>query len=146
MIITHDLGTTGNEAALPSNDCPMVLLHRWATAPAWPGRAGSTGSTRLMGGNCEGELPVDGTGRRRPSRCGVLLRADGGRCPGQRGGEHVHPAMVARASRYRADGGIPGLDYLPLRFLPRLAQRVDTTTYDMTPCATARSSSVSDHE
>ena len=27
---------------------------------------------------------------------------------------------VARASRYRAYGGLPGLDYLPSRFLPRL--------------------------
>ncbi|MEQ3553573.1 phosphotriesterase [Pseudonocardia nematodicida] len=31
---------------------------------------------------------------------------------------------VARRSRYRAHGGIPGLDYLPRRFLPRLADRV----------------------
>ena len=27
---------------------------------------------------------------------------------------------VARRSRYRSYGGIPGLDYLPVRFLPRL--------------------------
>jgi 5-phospho-D-xylono-1,4-lactonase len=27
---------------------------------------------------------------------------------------------VARRSRYRSYGGIPGLDYLPARFLPRL--------------------------
>jgi len=32
---------------------------------------------------------------------------------------------VARASRYRAYGGIPGLDYLPVRFLPRLAATLD---------------------
>jgi phosphotriesterase-related protein len=38
---------------------------------------------------------------------------------------------VARASRYRAYGGIPGLDYLPLRFFPRLAQRVDAATYEL---------------
>lgn len=31
---------------------------------------------------------------------------------------------VARASRYRAYGGIPGLDYLPTRFLPRLVERI----------------------
>jgi len=32
---------------------------------------------------------------------------------------------VARASRYRAYGGIPGLDYLPVRFMPRLAAALD---------------------
>jgi phosphotriesterase-related protein len=31
---------------------------------------------------------------------------------------------VARRSRYRAYGGIPGLDYLPARFLPRVRERV----------------------
>lgn len=29
---------------------------------------------------------------------------------------------VARSSRYRAYGGLPGLDYLPTRFMPRLGQ------------------------
>ncbi|MEV7969941.1 hypothetical protein AB0O34_28750 [Sphaerisporangium sp. NPDC088356] len=31
---------------------------------------------------------------------------------------------VARATRYRAYGGLPGLDYLPRRFLPRLEHRI----------------------
>jgi 5-phospho-D-xylono-1,4-lactonase len=31
---------------------------------------------------------------------------------------------VARASRYRAYGGLPGLDYLPRRFVPRLERRL----------------------
>jgi len=31
---------------------------------------------------------------------------------------------VARRSRYRAYGGMPGLDYLPRRFLPRARQRL----------------------
>ncbi|GAA4668654.1 MULTISPECIES: phosphotriesterase family protein [Amycolatopsis] len=31
---------------------------------------------------------------------------------------------VARRGRYRAYGGLPGLDYLPRRFLPRLTRRV----------------------
>jgi 5-phospho-D-xylono-1,4-lactonase len=31
---------------------------------------------------------------------------------------------VARRSRYRAYGGLPGLDYLPERFLPRLRAAV----------------------
>ncbi|PSK96557.1 phosphotriesterase-related protein [Murinocardiopsis flavida] len=31
---------------------------------------------------------------------------------------------VARRSRYRAYGGLPGLDYLPLRFLPRVTAEV----------------------
>ncbi|GAA5133419.1 phosphotriesterase family protein [Pseudonocardia adelaidensis] len=31
---------------------------------------------------------------------------------------------VARRTRYRAYGGLPGLDYLPRRFLPRLAERL----------------------
>ena len=31
---------------------------------------------------------------------------------------------VARRSRYRAYGGMPGLDYLPRRFVPRLQQRL----------------------
>jgi predicted metal-dependent phosphotriesterase family hydrolase len=33
---------------------------------------------------------------------------------------------VARRSRYRAYGGIPGLDYLPVRFLPRVRERLGT--------------------
>jgi phosphotriesterase-related protein len=36
---------------------------------------------------------------------------------------------VARSSRYRSYGGIPGLDYLPLRFMPRLRQVVSERTY-----------------
>lgn len=36
---------------------------------------------------------------------------------------------VARATRYRSYGGIPGLDYLPLRFLPRLAKRLSPGAY-----------------
>ncbi len=31
---------------------------------------------------------------------------------------------VARRTRYRAYGGIPGLDYLPVRFVPRLRERL----------------------
>lgn len=31
---------------------------------------------------------------------------------------------VARSSRYRSYGGLPGLDYLPRRFLPRLMQQL----------------------
>jgi phosphotriesterase-related protein len=31
---------------------------------------------------------------------------------------------VARATRYRAYGGLPGLDYLPRRFLPRLEHHI----------------------
>jgi phosphotriesterase-related protein len=31
---------------------------------------------------------------------------------------------VARRRRYRAYGGLPGLDYLPRRFLPRLVERI----------------------
>lgn len=33
---------------------------------------------------------------------------------------------VARAGRYRAYGGLPGLDYLPRRFVPRLVERIGT--------------------
>ena len=41
------------------------------------------------------------------------------------GGERVLlGGDVARASRFRAYGGLPGLDYLPTRFLPRLVDRV----------------------
>lgn len=36
---------------------------------------------------------------------------------------------VARASRYISYGGMPGLAYLPRRFLPRLAERVSEETY-----------------
>lgn len=36
---------------------------------------------------------------------------------------------VARSSRYLAYGGIPGLGYLPRRFLPQLAGRVDAAAY-----------------
>jgi phosphotriesterase-related protein len=38
---------------------------------------------------------------------------------------------VARRTRYRSYGGIPGLDYLPTRFLPRLLQRIGA---DLTNC------------
>jgi phosphotriesterase-related protein len=31
---------------------------------------------------------------------------------------------VARRTRYRAYGGLPGLDYLPNRFLPRVRDRL----------------------
>lgn len=37
---------------------------------------------------------------------------------------------VARATRYRAYGGLPGLDYLPRRFLPRLAAAVGSTAVE----------------
>jgi predicted metal-dependent phosphotriesterase family hydrolase len=37
---------------------------------------------------------------------------------------------VARRSRYRAYGGIPGLDYLPRRFLPRLRDRLGPALVD----------------
>lgn len=38
---------------------------------------------------------------------------------------------VARRSRYRAYGGLPGLDYLPLRFLPRVRQRLGDDLCDL---------------
>lgn len=37
---------------------------------------------------------------------------------------------VARRSRYRSYGGIPGLDYLPTRFLPRLRKEVGDSLVD----------------
>ncbi len=36
---------------------------------------------------------------------------------------------VARSSRYVAYGGMPGLDYLPRRFFPRLRARTDEATF-----------------
>ena len=36
---------------------------------------------------------------------------------------------VARRTRYAAYGGMPGLAYLPERFLPRLAERLDADAY-----------------
>lgn len=36
---------------------------------------------------------------------------------------------VARATRYRSYGGLPGLDYLPRRFLPRLQSALTPTAY-----------------
>jgi phosphotriesterase-related protein len=38
---------------------------------------------------------------------------------------------VARASRYKAYGGIPGLQYLPERFLPRLEQELGALFVDL---------------
>lgn len=38
---------------------------------------------------------------------------------------------VARRSRYRAYGGVPGLDYLPVRFLPRVRERVGADVLDL---------------
>ncbi len=37
---------------------------------------------------------------------------------------------VARRSRYRAYGGLPGVDYLPRRFLPRARARLGTAVVD----------------
>jgi 5-phospho-D-xylono-1,4-lactonase len=37
---------------------------------------------------------------------------------------------VARRSRYLAYGGIPGLEYLPRRFLPRLRDRLGSDVVD----------------
>lgn len=37
---------------------------------------------------------------------------------------------VARRGRYRAYGGIPGLDYLPIRFLPRVRERLGEAITD----------------
>lgn len=39
-------------------------------------------------------------------------------------------ADVARRSRFRAHGGLPGLEYLPRRFLPRLRERVGSEVVD----------------
>lgn len=39
-------------------------------------------------------------------------------------------ADVARASRYRSYGGLPGLDYLGRRFVPRLVDRLGAGTVD----------------
>ncbi|SDS15522.1 phosphotriesterase family protein [Microlunatus soli] len=36
---------------------------------------------------------------------------------------------VARATRYRSYGGLPGLDYLPRRFLPRLRSELSPASY-----------------
>lgn len=36
---------------------------------------------------------------------------------------------VARATRYLAYGGMPGLEYLPTRFLPRIEERVSAEVY-----------------
>ena len=38
---------------------------------------------------------------------------------------------VARASRYRSYGGMPGLDYLPRRFIPRVRDRLGQATTDL---------------
>ena len=38
---------------------------------------------------------------------------------------------VARRSRYRAYGGLPGLDYLPVRFLPRVLARLGAEVTDL---------------
>lgn len=38
---------------------------------------------------------------------------------------------VARRTRYRAHGGMPGLDYLPRRFLPRVTDRLGQAVTDL---------------
>ena len=69
-------------------------------------------------------LGYDGAGRHREAPDSAVLDClerviEGG------GGERVLlGGDVARASRFRAYGGIPGLDYLPTRFVPRLVARV----------------------
>ena len=46
------------------------------------------------------------------------------------GGGVVLGGDVARRSRYRAYGGMPGLDYLPRRFVPRARQRLGDAVVD----------------
>jgi phosphotriesterase-related protein len=50
--------------------------------------------------------------------CLERVAADGGADRLLLGGD------VARRTRYRAYGGLPGLDYLPRRFLPRVRDRL----------------------
>lgn len=66
----------------------------------------------------------DGMARHRTHPDSVLLDCLRGTV--ERAGAHrlLIGGDVARRSRYRAYGGLPGLDYLPLRFLPRLTGAV----------------------
>jgi phosphotriesterase-related protein len=69
-------------------------------------------------------LGYDGMARHREAPDSAILECIAAATLAGAGERIVVGGDVARASRYRAYGGIPGLDYLPLRFLPRLAERI----------------------
>jgi predicted metal-dependent phosphotriesterase family hydrolase len=80
-------------------------------------------------------LGYDGMARHREAPDSAILQclveAVSERTPGGRAAalRIVLGGDVARRSRYMAYGGMPGLAYLPLRFLPRLRAAVDARVY-----------------
>jgi len=74
-------------------------------------------------------LGYDGMARHKDAPDSAILACLEASVAGGAGDRIVLGGDVARRSRYLAYGGMPGLSYLPLRFLPRLAGRIDRTAY-----------------
>ena len=69
-------------------------------------------------------LGYDGAARHREAPDSALLECLARTVEAVGPGHVLVGGDVARASRYRAYGGLPGLDYLPARFLPRLRREL----------------------
>lgn len=75
-------------------------------------------------------LGYDGAGRAKDAPDSVLLDALASLVEAGHGDRILLGADVARRSRYRAYGGLPGLEYLGVRFVPRLRARVGDAATD----------------
>jgi predicted metal-dependent phosphotriesterase family hydrolase len=74
-------------------------------------------------------LGYDGMARHRDAPDSAILDCLSAAVDLGAGSRIVLGGDVARASRYTSYGGMPGLAYLPQRFLPRLAERVSREIY-----------------
>ena len=75
-------------------------------------------------------LGYDGPARARSAPDSVILQCLADCVSAGRGSALLLGGDVARASRYRAYGGMPGLEYLGRRFVPRLVERVGAAAAD----------------
>lgn len=74
-------------------------------------------------------LGYDGMARHRESPDSAILQCLRSVVDAGQSERIVIGGDVARSSRYRSYGGLPGLEYLPLRFLPRLLATVGDDAY-----------------
>lgn len=76
-------------------------------------------------------LGYDGPARHREAPDSAILDCLSRVVDGGGAGRLLVGGDVARRSRYVAYGGMPGLEYLPKRFLPRLRERLSPQDYDL---------------
>ncbi len=74
-------------------------------------------------------LGYDGMARHREAPDSAILECLVAAIDRGAGARLVIGGDVARASRYTSYGGMPGLAYLPQRFLPRVAERISVANY-----------------